>query len=211
MNSNGLTVESVDIGTLIDALTDGNRDRQWFFHTSTGDVRADGDWSDGFGEDDLEEQGWVRVTADGGRASFEDMELFASAIGDQRTREVLLQSLEGKGVFRRFREALREYPELKDSWQTWSTVREESRAVRWLLVHEHVDELDAEHHLLQLREIGNEALDGVRGSRGPTLDVADAPGRWAELVAALERGDAVTLTRHGKAFAAITTFDTVDV
>lgn len=53
---------------------------------------------------------------------------------------------------------------------------------------------------------GPTALDAVRDAAGPAFDVNDVPGRWAEVVATLDTGATVTLTRSGQAFAAISVY-----
>ena len=138
MTQSGLTVATVDMQMLTEALANGNGDTRWYFHADSGDVRPSGDWADGFADEDLEDEGWVPIEPEGGRAAFEDMEQFANAVGDVRARDLLLRALEGKGVFRRFRETLREFPELRDPWQRWVTAREDARAIRWLLAGDYV-------------------------------------------------------------------------
>jgi hypothetical protein len=199
----GLTVDAVDLFMLTEALGDNNRETTWWFHEATGDVRPSGDWADGFGDDDLEEQGWLPIEPTGGRAAFEDMEAFAAAVGDVRARDLLQRALQGKGPFRRFRDTLREFPTLKEPWQTWLAAREDARAVRWLMGGDHVDELDAEAHLKHLQSQAAEALATVRAAGTLTVETAQGPSQWAAITAALGRGESVTLTDQGRAVAVI--------
>jgi hypothetical protein len=203
-----LTVDVVDMEMLAEALAEGDRGTTWWFHTTSGDVRAAGDWSDGFDDADLVDQGWVIVPPSGGRTGFEDMELFAKEVGDVRAREQLMAALEGKGAFRRFRDAVRDRPELRDAWRDFQVAREDARAVRWLLAHDHVDELDADDALAARRQRATAALDCVRALGGLSVDVADAPARWAEVASALDAGATVMLLRDGRAFAAVQPFET---
>lgn len=201
-----LTVEMTDIAVLADALSDGNSDGGWWFHTRSGDVRMSGDWSDGFDDDDLEDQGWVVIDSRDTRGAFDDMATFAQAVGDLRARESLLRSLEGKGAFRRYRDAMRMFPALREPWTTWSDARAEARAVRWLLDEGHVDVLDAETALAERRGIAQSALDDVSGHRGAEYQLIDVPAQWPHIVEALEQGDSVSLTRDGTVFALITPY-----
>jgi hypothetical protein len=201
-----LTVEMTDISVLADALSDGNSDASWWFHTSSGDVRLSGDWSEGFDDDDLEDQGWVIVDGGDSRGAFDDMATFAEAVGDLRARDVLLRSLEGKGAFRRFREAMRMFPALREPWSAWSDAQAEVRAVRWLLDEGHVHVLDAESALVERRRTAQAALDEVSGQGGAAYPLVDAPGQWREIVESLERGESVSLTRDDVVFALITPY-----
>jgi hypothetical protein len=201
-----LTVEMTDISVLAEALSDGNSDRSWWFQTSSGDVRPFGDWSEGFDEDDLEDQGWVIVDGGDSRGAFDDMATFAQAVGDPRAGDVLRRCLEGKGAFRRFRDAMRTFPELREPWSTWSEARAEARAVRWLLDRGYVPELDADSALVERHEMAQAALDDVGGRRGAEYQLIDAPGQWREIVESLERGESVSLTRDGATFASITPY-----
>jgi hypothetical protein len=60
---------------------------------------------------------------------------------------------------------------------------------------------------VRLRDAAAAALDTVRGSGGPSFELADAPARWAEVEALLGEGTAVTLTRDGRAYAVITVYE----
>ncbi len=201
-----LTVEMTDISVLADALSDGHSDRNWWFHPSTGDVRLSGDWSDGFDDDELEDAGWVIVDGGNSRGAFDDMATFAQAVGDLRASDALVRSLEGKGAFRRFREAMQMFPALRDPWFTWSEAQAEARAVRWLLDEGHVDALDAEEALVARRRTAQAALDDVSGKRGATYQLVDAPAHWREIVESLERGESVSLTRDDVVVALISPY-----
>jgi hypothetical protein len=202
-----LTVAMTDVQMLAEALDDGGSDASWWFHPVSGDARESGDWSDGFDDDELQDQGWVVVHPSRGRAAFDDMTTFTQAVGDVRARDVLLVALEGKGAFRRFRDALRTFPELRDQWHVWSDARSEARAIRWLLDEGHVADADADAALVERRRAAQAALDEVGGGRLAAYDLAAAPTHWPEIVASLERGEAVTLTRDGDVFALISIYE----
>ena len=207
VNPGLLTVAMTDVQMLAEALDDGGSDTTWWFHPVSGDVRESGDWCDGFDDDELQDQGWIVVHPNRGRASFEDMSTFAQAVGDVRARDVLLVALEGKGAFRRFRDALRTLPDLRDQWHIWSDARSESRAVRWLLDEGHVGDVDADAAMVERRRSAQGALDEVSGRRLASYDLADAPAHWQEIVASLDRGEPISLTRAGDVFALITNYE----
>lgn len=202
-----LTVDAVDVESLAEAMSDGSYDNRWYFHTGTGDVRMSGDWDSGFEDDELADQGWVDIPPVGSRVGFEDMEIFADAVGSLRIRDLLQRSLEGKGAFRRFRDTLREFPDVRAHWHTWVDHREQARAVRWLLDEGHVDDHDADAAMAAHRADAQAALDEVRTMGGLVCDVAAVPANWAEIVGRLDAGEAITLTRDGRPFASIATYD----
>lgn len=82
--------------------------------------------------DELEEGNWLSVPAEGSRAAWSAMELFAD-LQEPRLRRRLLAAIEGRGAFRRFREAIDDEPEAVGcAWQQFSTERAAGRAVEWL-------------------------------------------------------------------------------
>ncbi len=202
-----LTVAMTDVQMLAEALDDGGSDMTWWFHPVSGDVRESGDWSDGFDDDELMDQGWVVVHGNSARGAFDDMAAFAQAVGDIRARDLLRVSLEGKGAFRRFRDTLRTFPDLQDPWHSWSNARSESRAIRWLLDEGHVADADADAALVGRRRSAQAALDEVGGRALASYDIESAPAHWAEIVASLDRGEPVSLTRDGDVFALITNYE----
>ncbi|MEW5850936.1 MAG: UPF0158 family protein [Myxococcota bacterium] len=57
---------------------------------------------------------------------------FAEGLPDRDVAEQLLEALQGKGAFSRFRSALREYPDLKDQWFSHRRERLLQVVVEWL-------------------------------------------------------------------------------
>jgi hypothetical protein len=58
---------------------------------------------------------------------------FAEAITDERAGRRLLRAIQGKSVFRRFKDELQEeYPELLAAWYAFRDARAHRRAVQWL-------------------------------------------------------------------------------
>jgi hypothetical protein len=60
------------------------------------------------------------------------MEDFIGRVADPRARDLLARAIEGRGAFRRFRDALIDFPALRDEWFAFSDRRAEQRAIRWL-------------------------------------------------------------------------------
>src|SRR5438105_4139198 len=111
-----LDLETVDLGDLCMALEDHGDEHQWWFDPATGELELHSDYVD---EDDLGvplERGlhWVDPVDSG--ESYRDMEDFAGQVGDARARDLLLRAIAGRGAFRRFKDTLFEFPELRDAW-----------------------------------------------------------------------------------------------
>ncbi|HEY8721394.1 UPF0158 family protein [Pengzhenrongella sp.] len=66
---------------------------------------------------------------------------FADGISDREAARRLMQSLQGRGAFRRFKDQIYGYhPELTEAWNALRDVRAQRRAVEWLLDEGLVDE-----------------------------------------------------------------------
>ena len=64
------------------------------------------------------------------------MEDFVGYVRDARARSLLERSIVGRGAFRRFKDALMQYPALRRSWFAFHDARGERRAIEWLIEHE---------------------------------------------------------------------------
>jgi len=63
---------------------------------------------------------------------YADIELFIEGIEDQQIRILASQTIKGAKAFRRFRDFIREYPDLEKQWYTWKDNRTRLRAREWL-------------------------------------------------------------------------------
>ncbi len=87
------------------------------------------------GEDeDLDDDGerWLWVVSEGSRAGYRDMELFVAGVAEPDLAERMARALEGRGAFRRFRDELTRWPDLRDRWYVYSAERRRGRARAWL-------------------------------------------------------------------------------
>lgn len=75
---------------------------------------------------------WLSVTCEGSRSGYRDMEEFIAGVDDPRRAEALAIAIEGRGAFRRFRDALHRWPELVGEWHRFSDDRRIGRAREWL-------------------------------------------------------------------------------
>lgn len=138
-----LELDQVDLGDLADALEDHSGSHSWWLDPHSGALEL---WSD----DSLESQGdhpldrgWVWIEPIESQHAYADMVEFIDAVVDPRTRDLLMRAVEGRGAFRRFKDTLLEFPDLREMWFEFHAVRMEHRAIEWLLGEGLVDEMEA--------------------------------------------------------------------
>jgi hypothetical protein len=82
--------------------------------------------------EDADPELWLDVPGEGGRDAYRDMADFTAELTDPRVRSDLAASLEGKGAFRRFQDALNRHDTYRVHWRVFSTERRAGRAREWL-------------------------------------------------------------------------------
>lgn len=75
---------------------------------------------------------WLFVECAGSRDGYRDMEWFIGSVRDPALARRLDRAIEGRGAFRRFRDALSERPVELDEWFAFSEERQLGRARAWL-------------------------------------------------------------------------------
>src|SRR6266536_174386 len=99
------------------ALEDHSYDHGWWLDPRTGAVEL---WSDEIGlEHDVPdpfEEGWLGIEPIDSSEGYRDLADFTARVGDPRARDLLARAIEGKGAFRRFKDTLFEFPELREAW-----------------------------------------------------------------------------------------------
>ena len=63
---------------------------------------------------------------------YEEMEEFIGTVKEKRLRQALLDAIEGKGAFRRFREVLVSYPVEEERWLSERDARVHEELTAWL-------------------------------------------------------------------------------
>ena len=130
-----LDLKAVDLKSLCEALEDHSHYAEWWFDPETGKVEP---WpSDLSAIDEVEEthpseQDWIRVEPLPSHESYEDLVDFTERVRDPRARDLLERAIAGRGAFRRFKDTLFEFPELRETWFRFHDARMERRALRWL-------------------------------------------------------------------------------
>jgi hypothetical protein len=194
-----LDPDRVDLADLALALEDHSGEHVWFLDTVTGEVAPR------FGavlelrtEAEAAEDGrLVAVDPLPTSVGYHDIEEFVRRVRDARTREVLERAIGGQGAFRRFKDALLDYPRLRRSWFTFHDARGERRAIQWLAERWLIDPAAAEEALLLRPEPAPADLPGLLDAEAVAHRVArDLQRLYRErlrevlMIGAWARGDA---------------------
>ncbi|HEV2010838.1 MAG TPA: UPF0158 family protein [Candidatus Limnocylindria bacterium] len=127
-----LDVDRIDLSTLAEALEDHSDEGGWWIDPRTGELE---NWSRLFADDPDDspgERGFRRIEPLGSGESYADMEEFTERVGDRRARDLLGHAIAGRGAFRRFKDTLHEFPELRKEWFAFHDARMARRAIDWL-------------------------------------------------------------------------------
>jgi len=123
-----LELETVNLADLALALEDHSADHRWWLDPRTGGVEPRfGTTTAGDGREHL-----VAIDPLPSEVGYADMEEFAMRVRDPRARYLLLRAITGRGAFRRFKDSLLDYPELRRAWFAFHDARSERRAIDWL-------------------------------------------------------------------------------
>jgi predicted nucleotidyltransferase len=127
-----LDLDRVDLSTLAEALEDHSDDGGWWIDPRIGELER---WSRLFSDDPDDspgERGFRRIEPLGSGESYADMEEFTERVADRRARELLALAIAGRGAFRRFKDTLHGFPELRTEWFAFHDARMARRAIEWL-------------------------------------------------------------------------------
>ncbi len=83
---------------------------------------------------------FLEVPAMSSREGYADMAAFVDAVEDELVRERLLHAIDGRGAFRRFKDALLRYPERRQQWFDFRDRQMRQRAHDWLVEQGILDE-----------------------------------------------------------------------
>lgn len=128
-----MTTLKINRTDFILALTSnaGDWDEAWFLGKETGELWLN---NDGVYEvpDDLEDNPrYLPIAAIASHDAFQIMEDFVDGLGDSPEAEALHAALNGRKPFRRFKDALPDYPELRDCWFAFEEARLNRLAEAW--------------------------------------------------------------------------------
>ncbi len=66
------------------------------------------------------------------RDGYQDMVKFTEGLEDESLKELLLEALDGRGAFRRFRDVLERYSDILDEWYKYKDEAVQNRITEWL-------------------------------------------------------------------------------
>lgn len=195
-----LELTAVDLRSLCEALEDHSAFTEWWLDPATGAVEpwpADESALDDVDEEHPAERDWIHVEPLESGEAYGDLVDFTERVRDPRARDLLERAIAGRGAFRRFKDTLFEFPELREAWFSFRDARMERRALEWLAERGLVD-LDAAQRAIRDRpdpdppqlsgaldpfEIAAAVAADLRGLYGNRLRKVLLFGSWA-------RGDA---------------------
>jgi predicted nucleotidyltransferase len=194
-----LDLQRVDLRSLAEGLEDHSPDTSWWFDPDTGDSepRLDPLYGDAGEEEDPTDRGLIPIEPIPSRQAYGDMEDFIGRVRDARARDLLERAIAGRGAFRRFKDTLLEFPQLRQAWFAFHDARMERRAIEWLADQGLVERSVAERELearedpelpelaarLPPLEVATAVAEDLRALYGPRLRRVLLYGSWA-------RGDA---------------------
>jgi predicted nucleotidyltransferase len=148
-----LELAQIDLAALAEALQDASDEHEWWFDPRTGEVVLWSEFYRELGEGHPEERDLRFIEPIGSEEAYRDMEDFVARVPDTRSRDRLARAIEGRGAFRRFRDALHDLPdEERQAWFAFRDARMERRALEWLADHGDVDRAAAEPAAARLGE-----------------------------------------------------------
>jgi Uncharacterised protein family (UPF0158) len=120
-----LDPESIDLDELRVALDDHSPETTWWIHPREG-------WITSRQAGDPDPEGWRPIGSVGSHEGYREMAEFVSGVHHRRAAELLDRAIAGRGAFRRFKDTLFEFPELREQWFRFRDARSTRRALRWL-------------------------------------------------------------------------------
>jgi predicted nucleotidyltransferase len=192
-----LDLRKVDLGDLAEALEDHSYEHSWWLDPETGEVVL---WSEDFSEQDEpdpETRGLLVIDPIPSHEGYQDMQDFIERVRNPQARDLLERAIAGRGAFRRFKDTLPDFPELREAWFRFHDARLERRAIQWLVDEGIVDQPAGERAIadrpdpelpelsapLDPRQIASDLALDLRRLYGDRLSSVLLFGSWA-------RGDA---------------------
>jgi predicted nucleotidyltransferase len=192
-----LDLDQVNLGELCMALEDNSPEHSWWLDPASGGLRFWTESGDTFEEEHPDERGLVYVDPVDSAESYSDMEQFAEAVPDPPARDLLLRAIAGRGAFRRFKDTLLEFPDIREAWFHFHDARMERRAIAWLadrgLIHAGVAENAVAARMEPPFVESHAPIDAMLVAREVTRDLRDLYGarlKTVVLFGSWARGDA---------------------
>ena len=129
-----LDLERVDLRSLAEALEDHSLETVWWFDPHSGQTEPSVDDPDSgdLDEEERSNRGLIRIEPIPSQDAYGNMEDFISRVRDPRARDLLERAIAGRGAFRRFKDTLLDFRDLRQVWFAFHDARMKSRAIEWL-------------------------------------------------------------------------------
>lgn len=190
-----LDFDRIDLDSIGEALEDHSYDHKWWLDPNSGEVQVSTDF-DG-NDEQLSDAGLIPIEAIASHESYQDLLEFTSSVRDPRVRDLLERAIAGRGAFRRFKDTLFEFPELRQTWFAFHDARILRRALRWLADENVIDNQIAERQIQAHPDPAFPSIAGpfdpLRIAREVELDLKELYGarlRQVILFGSWARGDA---------------------
>jgi predicted nucleotidyltransferase len=169
-----LDLAKLDLSELCMALEDNSPEHSWWIHPETGEMDF---WSDYTGDElglgHPDDRGFASIDAIGSGEAYGDMEDFVDRVRDPRARDLLARAIEGRGAFRRFKDTLLEFPELRKAWFEFHDARMERRALEWLAEEGLIARPEAERAIAERPDPEHPELGGALDAHAVARAVAE--------------------------------------
>ena len=128
-----MTALKINRADFILALTSNaeNWDEAWFLDKETGELWLNNDSVDEVLDDLEDNPRYLQIESMASHDAFQIMEDFVDELADSPEAEVLQAALNGRKPFRRFKDTLLDYPELRDRWFAFEEARLKRVAEAW--------------------------------------------------------------------------------
>jgi Uncharacterised protein family (UPF0158) len=153
-----LAPEQFSLADLALALEDHSREHTWWLDPDTGTVEPR--FADPL------DPNLIGIEPLSPAVGYKDMEEFVERVRDPRARGLLAGAINGRGAFRRFKDALLDWPDLRRAWFEFHDARGERRAIEWLVERGLVDPELAEEELDRRAKPSLEAVPGLVDAEG---------------------------------------------
>jgi predicted nucleotidyltransferase len=167
-----LDLKKVDFGDLAEALEDHSYDHSWWLDPKTGEVVLWSDHLEEQGDPDPETRGLRAIDAIPSHEGYEDMQDFIQRVRNGQARNLLERAIAGRGAFRRFKDTLLDFPELREAWFRFHDARVERRAIWWLVDEGLIDQATAERAIAERPDPELPELSGPFDPHQVARDVA---------------------------------------
>jgi len=142
-----LDLKAIDLGDLVQALEDHSHEHSWWLDPRSGEVVLWSDYFESQGEPDPESRGLIPIEPISSGMGYADMQDFIAQVREPRARMTLERAIEGRGAFRRFKDTLFDFPELREAWFKFHDARMVRQALEWLADGDLVDREAAEREM----------------------------------------------------------------